>query len=90
MATKYAHNMRSFMLLANRYLFSVSVEFLTNLYIQGEETFSKTDVGKIVHVKVDREQYRLPTEAKSLFANIHDYWEMNVCKQYQSDVLLSG
>ena len=42
MATKYAHNMRSFMLLANRYLFSVSVEFLTNLYIQGEETFSKT------------------------------------------------
>ncbi len=78
------------MLLANRYLFSVSVEFLTNLYIQGEETFSKTDVEKIVHVKVDREQYRLSTEAQSLFANIHNDWEMNVCKQYQSDVLLSG
>ncbi|CAB4036868.1 Hypothetical predicted protein, partial [Paramuricea clavata] len=65
------------------------VEFLTNLYIDGEKTFSKTEVGKIVDVKVEREQYIFSPEAKSLFAQIHDNWEMNVCKKFQSDVLLS-
>ena len=69
---------------------SISVEFLTNLYIDGEKTFSKTEVGKIVDVKVEREQYTFSPEAKSLFAEINDNWEMNVCKKFQSDVLLSG
>jgi hypothetical protein len=61
---------------------SISVEFLTNLYIDGEKTFSKTEVGKIVDVKVEREQYTFSPEAKSLFAEIHDNWEMNVCKNF--------
>jgi hypothetical protein len=47
----------------------------------------KTEVGKIVGVKVEREQYTFSPEAKSLFAEIHDNWEMNVCKKFQSDVL---
>ena len=71
-------------------IYIFAVQFLTNLYIDGEDTFTKYNDEKIVNVQVNREQYRLSEEAKLLFAQIHDDWEINVCKQHQSDVLLSG
>lgn len=56
----------------------------------GENTFDITEVGKIVDVKVKRKEFVLSNEAKELFAQIHDDWEMNVCKTFDNDSLVSG
>lgn len=71
-------------------IYIFAVQFLTNLYVDGEDTFTKDNDEKIVNVEVNRQQYRLSKEAKLLFSQIHDEWEINVCKKHQSDVLLSG
>ena len=66
------------------------VNLLTTLYERGEETYTSEDVAKIVVVNVERRKYTLSPEAEQTFAGIHDNWEMNVCKAYQHDILLSG
>ncbi len=66
------------------------VSMLTSLYERGEETYTTEDVAKVVVVHVDRRKYTLSQEAQETFEQIHDNWEMNICKAYQHDILLSG
>lgn len=66
------------------------VGLLTELYLSGEETFNITEVGKVIDVKIERKQFVLSEEAKELFAKIHDEWEMEVCKRFENDSLVSG
>ena len=66
------------------------VGLLTELYLAAEDTFQITEVGKIVDVKIERKQFVLSEEAKELFAKIHDEWEMEVCRRFENDSLVSG
>ena len=68
----------------------ILVSLLAQLYLAGENTFEISEVGKIVDVKVKRKEFVLSKEAKELFAQIHDDWEMNVCKTFDNDSLVSG
>ena len=58
------------------------VEFLANLYIEVEETYSIEEDKKVVTVTV--------IEAMDLFEEVHDNWELEVCKKYPHDVLIGG
>ena len=68
----------------------ILVTFLTELYLAGENTFEITEFRKITEVNVKRKKFALSDEAKSLFAKIHDDWEMNICKRFDNDSLVSG
>jgi hypothetical protein len=65
------------------------VNLLTSLYEKGEKMYTCEDVAKVVVVNVKRKKYTLTQEAQQTFADIHDSWEMNICKAYQHDILLS-
>ena len=64
----------------------ISVEFLASLYVQGEQTYSIEDGEKIVSVIVDRTMYTLSPEAMKMFEDIHDDWELSICKKFPHDV----
>ena len=66
------------------------LEFLAKLYIQGEETYSIEEDKKVVTVIVERKKYQLTQEAMDLFEEVHDNWELEVCKKYPHDVLIGG
>ena len=63
---------------------------LATLYERGENTYTSEDVAKVVVVHVERRKYTLSQEAQQTFEDIHDNWEMNICKAYHHDILLSG
>ena len=67
-----------------------AVALLTELYLAGVKTFDIMEVGKIVEVKVKRKEFVLSQQAKMVFAKIHDDWEMNMCKRFDNDTLVSG
>ena len=66
------------------------VEFLANLYIEGEEIYSIEEDKKVLTVIVERKKYQLTQEAMDLFEEVHDSWELEVCKKYPHDVLTGG
>lgn len=66
------------------------VNLLTTLYENGETTFVIDDKKKPVDVKVTRKSYPLSKPAKDKFIKIHDDWEINMCKKYHFDTLISG
>ena len=63
---------------------------LTTLYENGESTFVIDDEKNPVDVKVTRKSYPLNKQAKDEFIKIHDDWEINMCKKYLFDRLISG
>ena len=63
----------------------ISVCFLVELYTEGESTFVIDNDDKIINVIVNRKRY-----AFTAFENIHDDWEMNVCKKYPYQPLIGG
>jgi hypothetical protein len=48
------------------------------------------EVRKIVEVKVKRKQFVFSQDAKMVFAKIHVDWEMNRCKRFDNDSLVSS
>ena len=66
------------------------MDFLTDLYIDGEESYSVEEDEKITTVFVRRKQYTLSQDALSEFENIHDDWEMSICQKYPYDALVGG
>lgn len=72
------------------YYLSFLVEFLTDLYIDGEESYSVEEGDKMTTVFVERKQYSLSQDALSEFENIHDEWEMSICQKYPHDALVGG
>ena len=71
-------------------LFVIPVEALTDLYIEGEETYTIEEGDKLTSVVVDRFKFVLSDEARSNFETIHDEWEMRVCQKYPNDALVGG
>ena len=70
--------------------FTIPVEALTDLYIEGEETYTIEEGDKLTTVVVDRAKFVLTEEARSTFEAIHDEWEMTVCQKYPHDALVGG
>lgn len=68
----------------------ILVDFLANLYIGGEETYTIEDGEKVVSVLDDRTMYALSPEAMSIFESIHDDWELGICEKYPHDALIGG
>ena len=68
----------------------LSVEFLTDLYIDGEETYSVEESERMTTVTVERKRYKLTKEADTEFERIHDEWEMQVCQKYPHDAVIGG
>ena len=66
------------------------VGLLTELYLAAEDTFEITEVGKMTDVKIERKQFVLSEEAKELFEKNHEEWEMEVCRRFENDSLVSG
>jgi len=76
-----------------RHLFLVAIivpEFLTDLYIDGEETYSVEESERMTTVTVERKRYKLTKEADTEFERIHDEWEMQVCQKYPHDAVIGG
>ena len=44
----------------------------------------------LTELNVKRKQFALSDEAKSLFAKVHNDWEMKICKRFDNDSLVSG
>lgn len=63
---------------------------MTDLYIHGENTFEIEENGKCKVVSVNRTEYELTDEAVAVFKEIHDEWELEVCKKNPHDALLGG
>ena len=75
----------------NLSFFTLSVvHFLATLYADGETTYVIEKDEKITNVIVDRKKYSLSQEALTTFENVHDDWEMNVCKKYPYEPLIGG
>lgn len=70
--------------------FTIPVEALTDLYIEGEEAYTIEEGDKLTTVIVDRSRFVLSEEARSTFETIHDEWEMTVCQKYPHDALVGG
>lgn len=66
------------------------VHFLATLYADGETTYEIENDEKITNVIVNRTKYKLSPEALTTFENVHDDWEMNVCKKYPYEPLIGG
>lgn len=70
--------------------FTSTVDFLVQLYIEGETTYCIEDEEKLTSVEVKRKKFTLSKEAIDCFQKIHDEWELNVCKKYPHDALVGG
>lgn len=68
------------------------VEFLADLYINGESTFEieEQSTSKMKTVTVTRNVYTLAKEAIAEFKTIHDEWELDVCERNPYDALIGG
>ena len=67
-----------------------AVKYLTQLYIEGEDTYTIEDEDKITSVEVFRRKYVLSQEAMNSFEKIHDEWELQICEKYPHDALIGG
>lgn len=56
--------------------FPIPVEALTDLYIEGEETYTIEEGDKLTIMVVDRSRFVLTEEARFTYETIHDEWEM--------------
>ena len=68
----------------------ISVTFLAQLYVNGEQTFEIHTNGKLKTVTVNRREYHLTKEAVIEFERVHDHWELDVCKKKPHDPLVGG
>ena len=68
----------------------VTVKFLTQLYIEGEDSYTIEDEDKMTSVEVYRKKYSLSQEAINSFEQIHDEWELSICEKYPHDALVGG
>ena len=71
------------------YLFLL-VAYLADLYVEGEKTYEIEEDGKFTTVSVDRTLYVLSPEAMHHFTEIHNDWEMKVCKEHPYDPFVGG
>ena len=67
-----------------------TVNFLTQLYIEGEDSYTIEDEDKMTSVEVYRKKYILSQEAINSFEQIHDEWELSICEKYPHDALVGG
>ena len=67
-----------------------TVEFLADLYVQGESTHDVQQWEKMTNVTVTRIKYELSKDAMVAFEAIHDDWELNICQRYPHDPLIGG
>ena len=68
----------------------MTVKFLTQLYIEGEDTYTIEDEEKRTSVEVCRKKYVLSQEAINSFEKIHDEWELSICERNPHDALVGG
>lgn len=68
----------------------MTVKFLTQLYIKGEDTYTIEDEDKMTSVEVDRKKFILSPDAIDSFEKIHDEWELEICEKYPHDALVGG
>ena len=68
------------------------MDFLADLYINGESTFEieEQSFSKMKTVTVTRNVYTLSKEAIAEFKTIHDEWELDVCERNPYDALIGG
>lgn len=66
------------------------MDFLTDLYIDGEDTYAIEEGDRLRTVIVDRNKYELTAEALKNFEAVHDEWEMNICEKHPHDALIGG
>ena len=66
------------------------MNFLTHLYIEGEDSYTIEDEDKMTSVEVYRKKYILSQEAINSFEQIHDEWELSICEKYPHDALVGG
>ncbi|CAB3997257.1 Hypothetical predicted protein [Paramuricea clavata] len=67
-----------------------TVNFLVELYMEGEQTYVIEEEEKITNVTVNRREYSLSPEALEKFQEVHDDWEMNMCQKYPYEPLIGG
>ena len=68
------------------------MDFLADLYINGESTFEieEQSTSKMKTVTVTGNVYTLSKEAIAEFKTIHDKWELDVCERNPHDALIGG
>ena len=65
------------------------VEFLADLYMQGESTFTIEQEEKLTNVIVNHESHVLSPEATKEFEKIYDDWE-TTCEKNPYDPSIGG
>lgn len=68
----------------------MTVDYLANLYGEGQLTYTIQDDDKITTVIVDRQEFHLTEPARHAFEAIHDQWELTVCEKCPHDPLIGG
>ena len=66
------------------------VYFIATLYADGVTTYEIEHDKKITNVIVNRTKYKLSPKALTTLKNVHNDWEMNVCKKYPYEPLIGG
>ena len=66
------------------------MNFLTQLYIEGEDSYTIEDEDKMTSVEVYRKKYVLSQEAINSFEQFHDEWALSICEKYPHDALVGG
>jgi hypothetical protein len=60
------------------------------LYTEGESTYIINNDDKITNIVVNRKKLTLSPAAFTAFENVHDDWEMNICKKYPYEPFIGG
>lgn len=68
----------------------IPVDFLAELYTEGETTYTIEEGERVTKVIVDRLEFILSPEAHCQFEGIHDEWELSVCEKYPHDAFVGG
>ena len=66
-----------------------SVEYLANLYIEGESTYLIEQEDKVTNIVVNRKLHVLSPEATNEFEKIYNEWE-ETCEKFPCDPLIGG
>lgn len=63
---------------------------MSDLYGNGQTTYTIQDDNKITTVIVERQHFDLTEPARQAFEAVHDQWELTVCEKYPYDPLIGG
>ena len=63
---------------------------MSDLYGNGQTTYTIQDDNKTTTVIVDRQHFALTEPARQDFEAVHDQWELTVCEKYPHDPLIGS